>query len=86
MAYTRRNTTSFSDQNASRQSKEPEKLKPVKPLKLCIKKIFCGSCKTLVTCREQKTDGGIQLLCNKCGQTIRFKEGDAWKRVPVASK
>jgi hypothetical protein len=86
MAFTRRNTTSFSDQRSSQPSKEPEKLKPVKPLKLCIKRIYCSSCKALVNSREQKTDGGTQIICNKCGLTIRFKEGDVWKKAPAASK
>ena len=50
-------------------------------MKMCIKKIYCDSCQKLVKCREQEAGGGTQVLCFKCGRTLRLLEGATWKYI-----
>lgn len=54
-------------------------------MKLCNKKIYCAHCATLVRCKEQKTNGGTKVSCNKCGKTLYAWEGGSWRPVPDAA-
>jgi len=50
-------------------------------MKLCVRKIYCDSCRKLVRCREEQANGNIRELCSKCGKLLRFREGLAWRYV-----
>jgi hypothetical protein len=50
-------------------------------MKMCIKRIYCDSCHELVKCCEQEAGGGTQVLCFKCGRTLRLLEGSTWKYI-----
>ena len=55
--------------------------------KLCVKKIYCGTCRRLVDAREDRTDKNAKVLCRHCGQLLYQWMGTNWKAIKgVAAK
>lgn len=51
-------------------------------MKLCVKKIYCSSCRQLVKGQEQEMGkGNIQLLCSRCGKPLYIWNGITWRLV-----
>ena len=48
-------------------------------MKLCVKKIYCPTCKQAVRAREQYGNGQDWISCSKCGRTIRVGNGIYWR-------
>ena len=48
-------------------------------MRLCIKKIYCNSCKKLVMGREKRVDSHTHILCSKCSRLLRVPEGGTWR-------
>jgi len=52
-------------------------------MKLCIKKIYCSSCRRLVKGREQQMENrDIQVLCSRCGRLLYVWNGVTWRYIP----
>lgn len=52
-------------------------------MELSTKKIYCNHCKTLVRCSDKVVEGETNILCSKCGLTIRLLDrSSTWKYVP----
>ncbi len=54
-------------------------------MKLCVKKVYCPSCRKLANCREQITNNTLRVVCSRCGGTIWTKEGTVWKYTPKSA-
>lgn len=50
-------------------------------MKICVKKIYCSNCRRLVRCREQATNGAVQVICSRCGKLLRIWNGITWQSV-----
>ena len=50
-------------------------------MKMCIKKLYCGNCKKLVSGSEQKVSGATQVICCTCKQPLWLSNGGGWKNI-----
>ena len=55
--------------------------KGVSSMKVCVKRIYCSSCRRLVNCYEQAANGIIHVLCRRCGKLLRVWNGVRWLSV-----
>ena len=63
-------------------------------MKICIRKIYCNTCRTLVSCQEKRNDHDIQVSCSRCNtilytwNTVRWMRGGSLpgKTTPAAAK
>ncbi|GEM_PF-363764 len=63
-------------------------------MKICIRKIYCNTCRTLVSCQEKRNDHDIQVSCSRCNtilytwNTIRWMRGGSLpgKATPAAAR
>ncbi len=49
-------------------------------MRLCIKKIYCSTCRRPVAAVEPPGDPPYRILCSKCGMTICVSNGIYWRR------
>ncbi len=48
-------------------------------MKLCVKRIYCSSCRLSVRAREEYANGLDRIICSKCGRAIRIGNGIFWR-------
>jgi hypothetical protein len=55
-------------------------------MKLCVKKLYCPTCRRLTTCGEKSDGGKLRIVCYRCGNQVFALENDHWRYVIPATK
>ena len=48
-------------------------------MKICVKRVYCPACHRLTRPREEKANGMLRILCQRCGKLLWTKDSVSWK-------